>query len=143
MQNVVVKTLSSKPVYANAWLTVREDAVRRWEFPGGSFDQPLDANPAALAARELGEETGLVAGTITLLGTLDITPSTFNQRCWVFRATDLSSGQPHRDPEEHDMRSAWFPRTDVERMIGDGTICDAMTTAAYTLLLLNGQSRDV
>lgn len=37
MQNVVVKTLSSKPVYANAWLTVPEDAVRRREFPGGAL----------------------------------------------------------------------------------------------------------
>ena len=34
------------------------------------------------------------------------------------------------------MRSAWFTRADVERMITDGTISDGKTLAAYTLLLL-------
>ena len=36
------------------------------------------------------------------------------------------------------MRSAWFTRADVERMISDGTITDAKSTAAYALLLLRG-----
>ncbi len=58
-------------------------AGRRWEFPAGTADQRLDAEPAALAARELCEETGLIAGTMTLLGTLDITPSMLSHRCRV------------------------------------------------------------
>jgi 8-oxo-dGTP pyrophosphatase MutT (NUDIX family) len=115
---------------------------RRWEFPSGSTDHRLDAEPATVAARELREETGLVAGTMTLLGRLDITPSTFSQRCWVFLAIDLTQGPPHRGPEEQDMRSAWFTRGDVERMINDGTFSDAKSTAAYTLLLLHGQKSD-
>ena len=39
------------------------------------------------------------------------------------------------------MRAAWFTRTDVERMIVDGTVTDAKSTAAYTLLLLHGPAR--
>ena len=172
-----VETLGSKQVYANPWMSVREDAIRRpdgstgiygvvdtpdialiipaegdrlhlveqyrypvagrrWEFPSGSADQPLGAEPAALAARELGEETGLVASRLTALGTLDITPSMFSQRCTVFLATDLTQGAPQRELEEQDMRSAWFTRADVERMINDGTMTDSKSIAAYALLLM-------
>ena len=176
-----VETLGSKQVYANPWMTVREDAIRRpdgstsiygvvespdialvipadgdrlhlveqyrypvagrrWEFPSGTADQRLDADAAALAARELREETGLVAGTLTPLGTLDIAPSMFSLQCRVFLATDLTHGAPERELEEQDMRSAWFTRADVERMISDGTITDAKSTAAYALLLLQAQT---
>ena len=104
------------------------------------MDQRVDADASALAARELREETGLVAGGLALLGTLEVSPSTFDQRCHVFLATDLTQGTPHREPEEQDLRSAWFTRADVERMLGDGTLNDAKTTAAYTLLLLHGRA---
>ena len=174
-----METLGSEQVYANPWMAVREDTVRRpdgstgiygvvdtpdialvipadgdrlhlveqyrypvagrrWEFPSGTADQALDVDAAALAARELREETGLAAGTLTPLGTLDVAPSMFSQRCAVFLATDLTAGPPQRELPEQDMRSAWFTRADVERMIVDGTITDAKSTAAYTLLLLRG-----
>ena len=74
--------------------------------------------------------------TVVLLGTLEITPSTLNQRCHVFLATDLTPGPPRPDPEEADLRSAWFDRAEVERMIMVGTINDAKSLAAYSLLLL-------
>lgn len=178
---IAVETLASKQVYANPWMTVREDAVRRpdgstgiygvvdssdialiipadgdrlhlveqyrypvagrrWEFPSGSTEQRLDADAAALAARELREETGLVASTLTPLGTLDVAPGMFSQQCRVFLATDLTQGSPQRELEEQDMRSAWFTRAEVERMISDGTVTDAKSAAAYTLLLLRGQA---
>jgi 8-oxo-dGDP phosphatase len=111
-------------------------AGRRWEFPSGSLDDRLDIDPEAAASRELREETGLEAGSVTSLGVLDITPSTFSQRCTVFLATDLTQGVPMRDPQEQDMRSAWVPRAEVERMITDGTITDSKTVAAYALLLV-------
>ncbi|MGI8523995.1 MAG: NUDIX domain-containing protein [Nocardioides sp.] len=111
-------------------------AGRRWEFPSGSADQRLDVDAAGLAARELREETGLVAGNLRPLGTLDVMPSTLSQRCRVFLATDLTPGAPQREPEEQDMRSAWFTRAEVERMISGGTLTDAKSLAAYTLLLM-------
>ena len=172
-----METLDSRQVYANPWMRIREDTVRRpdgstgiygvvdtpdialvipadgnglhlveqyrhpvagrrWEFPSGTADPQQDVDAAALAARELREETGLVASRLTPLGTLDITPSTFNQRCRVFLATDLTQGSPEREPGEQDMRSAWFSRADVERMISDGTITDAKSIAAYAQLLI-------
>ena len=62
-----------------------------------------------------------------------------SQRCTVFLATDLTQGAPLRELAEQDMQSAWFTRADVERMISDGTITDAKSTAAYTLLILHGR----
>jgi 8-oxo-dGTP pyrophosphatase MutT (NUDIX family) len=110
---------------------------RRWEFPSGSTDLRLDADPAAVAARELREETGLSAGRLLPLGSVDVSPSTLDQRCRVFLATDLKQGAPERELAEQDMRSAWFTRVDVERMITDAILTDAKSLAAYTLLLLH------
>ena len=181
MHNVPVESLGSKLVYANPWMAVREDEIRRsdgstgiygvvdspdialiipadgdrlhlveqyrypvagrrWEFPSGTADHRHDVDAAALAARELREETGLSAGALTPLGTLDISPGMFSQRCNVFLATDLTQGVPQREIEEQDMRSAWFSRADVEHMINDGTFTDAKSIAAYTLLLSHGQT---
>jgi 8-oxo-dGDP phosphatase len=110
---------------------------RRWEFPSGSHDARLDADPVALARRELREETGLEAGRLTELGILEVTPSTMSQRCHVFLATELEEGPPQREPGEHDMESAWFPRAELERVVADGRLTDATSVAAYALLLLH------
>ena len=172
-----MEKLSSTQVYADPWLSVRRDEVRRpdgrdgvysvvdtadcslvipldgdrlhlveqyrhpvsarrWEFPSGSTARS-DADEKAAASRELREETGLVAGRLRALGTLDTMPSTLDQRCTVFLATDLTEGRPERDPEEQDMRSAWFARSEVERLIAEGFICDAKSIAGYALLLLS------
>lgn len=111
---------------------------RRWEFPSGDVEPLVDGDTAATATRELREETGLRAASLTRLGTLDIMPSTLDQRCAVFLAAGLTEGAPDRDPGERDMRSAWFARSEVEQMIADGTICDAKTLAAYALLAVRG-----
>lgn len=178
---IAVESLGSRQVYANAWISVREDQVRRadgstgvqcvvdspdialivpvegdrmhlveqyryavagrrWEFPSGTTNQLVDADPAASAARELREETGLTASSLTALGTLDVAPGTSSQRCWVFLATDLTRGAPQRELEEQDMRSAWFSRAEVEQMIVEGTIADAKSCAAYAFLLLHEQT---
>jgi 8-oxo-dGTP pyrophosphatase MutT (NUDIX family) len=108
---------------------------RRWEFPSGSIETRLDADEEAVARRELREETGLRAGVLTRLGRVEVMPSTLSQRCSVFLATGPTRGEPERDPEEQDMRSAWFTRSEVERMVVDGTISDGKSLAAYALLL--------
>ena len=97
----------------------------------------MDGDAAATAARELREETGLVAGRLTTLGTLEVLPSTYRQRCTVYLATDLAQGATHRDPEEQDMRSAWFVRAEFEQMVREGALNDSKSVAAYALLLLH------
>jgi 8-oxo-dGTP pyrophosphatase MutT (NUDIX family) len=111
--------------------------LRRWEFPQGTAPALADMEPAELAARELREETGLRAATMTPLGLLDVAAGMSSQRGRVFLATELTEGTPDREHEEQDMRSAWFGRRDLEQMIRDGEITDAQSIAAWALFLLH------
>jgi hypothetical protein len=136
-----METLGSKQVYANAWMTVREDEIRRadgstgiygvvdsqdialiiaaehdrlhliqqyrypvvgrrWEFPSGSAPR-FDLEPSVLAARELREETGLRAGAMAHLGTLDVAPGMSSQHGWVFLATGWTAGERSRSQRTH------------------------------------------
>jgi ADP-ribose pyrophosphatase len=110
--------------------------ARRWEFPQGTAPGLVDLEPAALAERELREESGLRARTFEALGRLDIAPGMSSQRGWVFLATGISEGQPELEHEEQDLRSAWISREDVEQMIRGGLITDAQSIAAYGMFLL-------
>lgn len=108
--------------------------VRCWEFPQGTAAEDLE--PAELAERELREETGLRAASFEALGRIDTVPGMTSQRGWVFLATGIIEGEHDREPEEQDMRDAWFSRDDVEQMIRSGVIADAQSLAAYSLFLL-------
>jgi 8-oxo-dGDP phosphatase len=113
--------------------------MRRWEFPQGTAPDQEQVDPTDLAARELREETGLRAGTMDYLGILDVAPGMSSQRGWVFLATDITEGEHEREHEEQDMRSEWFSRAQLERMIRDGDITDAQSIAGWMLLLLAGR----
>ncbi|GAA4674639.1 NUDIX hydrolase [Pseudonocardia yuanmonensis] len=173
-----METLSTRQVYANDWMTVREDAVRRpdgtdgvygvidkptyalviprdgdrlhlveqfrypiglrrWEFPAGTAPDRAAQDPAELAVRELVEETGLRAGRMEKIGTLDVAPGMSSQRGHVYLATELTEGEAQREHTEQDMRQAWFGITEFEAMIADGAITDAQSVAAYMLLVLH------
>ncbi len=110
--------------------------ARRWEFPQGTAPDLADLEPVELAARELREETGLRATVFEALGQIDVAAGIMNQRGCVFLATGIVEGEPEREHEEQDMRSAWFSREEVERMIRSGVIVDAQSLAAYALFLL-------
>ncbi|EME64627.1 NUDIX domain-containing protein [Amycolatopsis decaplanina] len=172
-----VQRVSSREVYRNNWMTVREDSVRRldgsegiyavvdkptcavvipfdgarlhlveqfryplgmrrWEFPMGTAPELADVPPLELAARELQEETGLIAGSMTDLGVTDVAAGMSSQRGRVFLATDLTQSEAQREVEEQDMRTTWFDLDEFEKMIASGDITDAQTLAAYTLLLM-------
>lgn len=113
--------------------------LRRWEFPQGTAPDRAELDAAELAARELREETGLIAAEMTALGLLDVAPGMSSQRGRVFLATGVTEGPHEREHEEQDMRSAWFTRAEVEQMMRDGIITDAQTLAAWTLMLLSGR----
>jgi 8-oxo-dGDP phosphatase len=172
-----VQKLSSRQVYANPWMAVREDAIRladgtegiygvvdkptaaiviprdgsrlhlveqfrypvgqrRWEFPMGTAPDRAEVDPAELAARELAEETGLVAERMQLLGDLDLAPGMSSQRGHVFLATGLREGPVSREHSEQDMRARWFTVTEFEEMARRSVLVDAQTLAAYLLMLL-------
>lgn len=175
--------LSSRTVYRNAWMSVREDDVRRadgsagiygvvdrplgvvvvarrpaaggeqiylveqfrypvgarrWEFPAGTAPDGERLGAVALAARELREETGLVAGSLTHLATIDVAPGFCAQRSAVVLAEDLIEGEPDREHQEQDMRGRWWGGSEIAAAIETGKICDAQTLAAWACVVSRG-----
>ena len=110
--------------------------VRCWEFPQGTAPDLAEQEPAELAARELREETGLRAGKMVELAVIHCAPGMASQLGRIFLATDLTEGEPEREHEEQDMRSAWFHREELEKMICSGEFADAQSLAAYAHLML-------
>jgi len=165
---------SSKVIYRNRWMTVREDETLRfdghegifgvvekpdfsliiphsnggfhlveqyrypvrgryWEFPQGSWEGQPDADPVALAAGELQEETGLRAGSLVWLGHLFGSYGYCDQGFNVLLATHLLLGEARLDEEEMGLVSRWFSEEEVWRLIVEGRFKDAPSIAALAL----------
>lgn len=112
--------------------------ARIWEFPMGMWEHAPGTDPAVLAAGELREETGLIAGRMIPAGEIFQGPGYCNQRGHVFLATDLVQGETEREASEQDMICRDFPLARFEAMVRDGTLKDAMTIAAFGLLRIKG-----
>ena len=164
------KTLETRVVYDNAWITLREDRVINpgggeneyghvhfknkavaivplddenntwivgqdrytlneysWEVPMGGSDG--DEDPLQTAHRELKEETGLTAATMTALMRLHTSNSITDEEGFVFIARDLEPGEPQSDEMEV-LEVRKLPLTDVVAMIERGEMTDAISVAA-------------
>ena len=111
---------------------------RLWELPMGTLEHRPDAPPSEVAALELREETGLVAARLEKVGEFLQGPGYCNQLGHVFLATGLQQGPPDREASEQGMAVAAMPVREVEAMIRDGRLLDAMTIAAFGLLRIHG-----
>ena len=107
----------------------------------GTAPDRAELDPAELAARELQEETGLVAGRMELVGRLEVAPGMSSQRGHVYLATELTPGPARREHTEQDMRTRWFTVPEFEEMIRSGGIPDSQSLAAYLLLQLHERRR--
>ncbi|MEN9493212.1 MAG: hypothetical protein RJA63_3661, partial [Pseudomonadota bacterium] len=110
---------------------------RYWELPQGSHEDG-GLTPQELAAAELREETGLVAGSLQPVGHLFVAVGYSTQGYNIFFATDLVQHAPAREPEESDLIVRAFPIDEVAQMIIDGVIKDATAVATFGLLKLKG-----
>jgi 8-oxo-dGTP pyrophosphatase MutT (NUDIX family) len=106
---------------------------RQWEFPQGGWPSGRSGTQAELAAAELGEETGFVAGSLVSLGRLYAAYGFCSQRYDVFLATDLTAGEPNREESEQDMVHEWRSLTELRAMITGGELADAHSVAALAL----------
>lgn len=111
---------------------------RLWEFVMGMWETRPGTDPAAIAAGELREETGLVAGRMTYAGGMFQGAGYCNQRGHVFLATELTRGETAREATEADLVCREFSIGELEAMLRDGVIRDAMSMAAFGLLRLKG-----
>lgn len=94
------------------------------EIPAGKLEAGEDS--CVCAARELEEETGLVADTLELVASAWGSPGFTNECTRVFVARGLHQGQSHPDEGEF-VRCVWLPLDDVVAAIRAGLIRDAKT----------------
>jgi ADP-ribose pyrophosphatase len=97
------------------------------ELPAGTLD-PGEA-PAKTAERELAEETGYLAGRLEPLCEFFMSPGILNERMYLFVASDLVEGPPHREATE-EIENLLVPLAEALRMVDAGEIRDAKTIAA-------------
>lgn len=111
---------------------------RLWELPMGTWEHAPGTDPAVLAAAELQEETGLLAGRMEYAGALHHGPGFCNHVGHVFLATDLTQGPPAREPSEQGMVSRAFPLVAFDAMVREGVMTDGASISAMALLRAKG-----
>ena len=109
-----------------------------WEIPEGGV--PPGESPLDGAARELREETGVVADDWRELARVHTSNSVTDELGILFTAHAISHGEA--DPEgTEELEVRWLPFEDVLAMTLDGRITDSMTVCAIervTILRLRG-----
>lgn len=102
---------------------------RLWELPAGLLDEPGE-DPAAAAARELLEETGLTAEHWSVLVDLVSSPGFADEALRVYLARGLVDvGRPDGHDEEADMEVHWFGIEDAAHKVLAGEIVNSTAAA--------------
>ncbi len=96
------------------------------EIPAGKLDRGEE--PRACALRELEEETGLVCGRFTPLGSLAVSPGYSNEVLHLYLAQELSQASQHLDETEF-VALERVPFQDALARVMSGEIVDAKTVA--------------
>ncbi len=98
-----------------------------WELPAGKIEQ--GASPLQTAQHELGEEAGVSALNWQNLGEIISSPGVFNEKVYLFLATDLQdvshSAEEHEVFERH-----WVPYEEALHWALSGKLNDAKSIAA-------------
>jgi ADP-ribose pyrophosphatase len=104
-------------------------AVREtlWEVPAGKLDPGESLTDCAL--RELREETGFVAGLLTPLGSVHVTPGYSDERIHLFLARELRAGQAALSGNEV-LTTTQLPFERALEMAEQGEISDAKSVIA-------------
>ena len=98
-----------------------------WEVPAGIRDVDGE-DPERAALRELHEETGWTAETLTHLATVHPTPGCSDECFDVYLGRGLreSAGRPAVEGEEQDLELRWLPLAEAVAWALDGRITNAM-----------------
>jgi ADP-ribose pyrophosphatase len=101
-----------------------------WEIPAGLLH--TGEAPRQCAARELREETGLVAGELVPLGSILTAPGFCDERIHLFLARQLTETEQELDHDEV-LSVARVPLDNALAMIRSGDILDGKTIAGLHL----------
>lgn len=102
------------------------------ELPAGTLEEGED--PALCAAREIREETGMAAGTISKLGEFFLAPGYSSEYMHVYLMTDLYPSPLKHDDDEF-LQTEAIPVDTVWEMIYSNQIKDGKTLACLLLAL--------
>jgi len=111
---------------------------RYWEIPQGSWEENPEADHTIVAAGELKEETGLVAGKMTHIGHIFQAYGYSNQGFHLYLASELQKSEQSLDQEEEGLITQKFSIVEFENMITTGVVRDATTISAYGFARLKG-----
>ena len=100
-----------------------------WEIPAGTLAR--GEHPDSAARRELAEETGYTASSWSRLGSSPVAPGYSGEILHMFAAHQLSSGEPHTDPDEH-VVARLFTTAEIHRLIAEDEV-DVKTVAGLAL----------
>ena len=110
-----------------------------YEIPAGKLDTK-DEDPREAALRELREETGYTARSLTSLGFYIPSPAVLSERIELFLAEDLTPGEVDLDEDEF-LYTERVPLKELCDMVMRGEIEDGKTqTALLKTLLLKKES---
>ncbi|MDV6261900.1 NUDIX hydrolase [Rhodococcoides yunnanense] len=102
---------------------------RLWELPAGLLDAPGE-QPVLAAQRELAEETGLAAGTWSVLVDVLASPGFTDEAVRIFLAQDLTEvDRPEAHDEEADIELSFVPMDEAIRRALAGEIVNASAVA--------------
>jgi len=109
-----------------------------YEIPAGKLNPGED--PLHCAARELEEEIGYRASTLSLLSSIFTAPGFVDEVIHVYKATGLTQGRQQLDRDEV-LEVVEMPLREAMRKIEDGTIRDAKTIVGLQAVYIKEAAR--
>jgi len=107
-----------------------------WELPAGTMEP--DEEPIQTAARELEEETGFRAGSLTPFAEFYTSPGVLTERMRAFVASELTPvGQRLEESERIVIET--IPLVEAKRKLIQGELRDGKTIAVLGMFLLQSE----
>jgi ADP-ribose pyrophosphatase len=103
------------------------------EIPGGMLD-PMDLDPLTAAQRELLEETGYQASSLTAIGSISPNPAMQNNLCHSFVARGLDYRGPQQLDGAEDIDIQLVPLDQIPALIKQAKIVHALVVVAFAFL---------
>ncbi|CAH0528900.1 NUDIX hydrolase [Vibrio hippocampi] len=113
-------------------------AIKRWliEIPAGTMEH--GENPQDCAYRELIEETGLKAQSLTSLGEITPLAGFCDETQYLFLAKDLIPSNEFTADDDEVIERFTLTKQQLQQAIIDGEITDAKTIACFSKAVLCG-----